>query len=81
MDVKKALTAAYDGSIHTILTSGLILIFVTGIVGNLFTNPTVGQICKTISIGALSASLLILFMLPAILAVVDRLIVRKKSRG
>ncbi|MDD7390563.1 MAG: MMPL family transporter [Lachnospiraceae bacterium] len=81
MPVKDALIAAYNGSIHTILTSGLILILVTGIVGNLFENPTIGQICKTISTGALSASLLILFMLPAILAVMDRFIVRiKKER-
>lgn len=79
MSVKEALLAAYNGSIHTILTSGLILILVTGIVGNLFTNPTVGQICKTISTGALSASLLILFMLPAILAVMDRVMIRQKK--
>ena len=79
MDVKDALIAAYDGSIHTILTSGLILILVTGLVGNLFTNPTIGQICQTISTGSLCASLLILFMLPAILALMDKIIVRKKK--
>lgn len=79
MSVKDTLTAAYNGSIHTIMTSGLILVLVTGIVGKMFSNPTVGQICSTISIGALSASLLILFMLPAILAVLDRLIVRKRK--
>ena len=79
MEVKDALITAYHGSIHTILTSGLILILVTGIVGNLFSNPTVGQICRTISIGSLCASLLITFMLPSILAFMDRIIIRKKK--
>ena len=79
LSVKEALVSAYDGAIHTILTSGLILILVTAIVGNLFSNPTVGQICRTISMGALSASMLILFILPGILATVDKLVIRKKK--
>lgn len=80
LSVKEALVSAYDGAIHTILTSGLILILVTAIVGNLFSNPTVGQICRTISMGALSASLMILFILPGILATVDKLVIRRKKK-
>ena len=79
MDVKDALTAAYNGSIHTILTSGLIMVTVTGAVGFSPVDPTIGQICKIISIGSLSAILLILFVLPGLLAAFDKLIVRKKK--
>lgn len=68
MGAKEALAAAYNGSIHTILTSGLIMVLVTGAVGYLFSDPTIEQICQTISIGALCATLLILFVLPGLLA-------------
>lgn len=78
MEAKDALTAAYDGSIHTILTSGLIMILVTGIIGYCFSDPTIGQICRTISIGALSATLLILFVLPGLLAALDRLLTKRR---
>ncbi|MFV0400035.1 MAG: MMPL family transporter [Oscillospiraceae bacterium] len=80
LGVKEALTAAYNGSIHTILTSGLIIIVVTGILGQLFENPTVGQICETISKGALCATLLIVFVLPGVLAVFDRWITKSKKQ-
>lgn len=79
MEVKDALKAAYAGSTHTILTSGLILILVTAIVGNFFQEATIAAIVKTISIGALCATLLILFVLPGVLACCDRLIVKKKN--
>ncbi|WP_167202379.1 MMPL family transporter [Actinomyces respiraculi] len=79
--VVDSLTGAYDGAIHTILTSGLIMVLVTGVLGRLFENPTVGQICQTISIGALSAVLLIVFVLPALLAVSDRWVVAGRRAG
>lgn len=78
--LQAALTAAYEGSIHTILTSGLIMILVTGFLGKLFENPTVGQICETISKGAVCATLLILFVLPGVLAVFDRWICRQPKQ-
>lgn len=79
-DVATSLAGAYEGSIHTILTSGLIMIIVTGVLGYLFENPTVGQICRTISIGATAAVLLIVLVLPALLAVTDRWIVPRGQR-
>lgn len=79
MDVKNALVAAYNGSIHTVLTSGSIMVLVTMVVGPLFGNPPIEQIVKTLSVGALSAIILILFMLPALIAVFDRW-VRKKQK-
>lgn len=79
MDVKEALAPAYNGSSHTILTSGLIMIIITAIVGNFFGNPTIGQICTTVSIGCLSATVLILFILPGIIAALDKLIIKKQK--
>lgn len=74
MGIADALKASYDGSLHTIATSGSIMIIVTGILGFLFDNPTIGQICRTISIGALAASILILLVLPGMLASFDRFV-------
>lgn len=79
MGVKEALHEAYNGSIHTIMTSGLIIVLVVGIVGNCFSNPVIGQICKTLSTGALCASLLILFILPGLLATFDKMVIRKNK--
>ncbi|MBQ7780278.1 MAG: MMPL family transporter [Clostridia bacterium] len=80
MDVKDSLKHAYAGSIHTIMSSGLILILVTAVVGGLFENPTVTSIVKTISMGALCATLLILFVLPGVLAACDKLVTKKRDR-
>ncbi|MBR3018317.1 MAG: MMPL family transporter [Clostridia bacterium] len=77
--VPEALKAAYDGSVHSIMTSGLILVLVTAIIGYTYADPTVAEICRTISTGALSAILVILFLLPGLLATLDRLVVRGKN--
>lgn len=79
MEMKEALLRAYDGAIHTILTSGLILIIVTAIMSYAFPDPSVSQICRTISKGALCSVLLILFVLPGMLAAADRFIIKKKK--
>jgi predicted RND superfamily exporter protein len=76
---REALTAAYNGSIHTILTSSLVVVLVTGSVGFLFENPTIGEICLTIAKGALCASVLIIFVLPGVVAAFDKLINRRKK--
>ena len=79
-NIKDALKMAYAGSIHTIMTSGLILVLVTAVVGGLFENPTITAIVRTISMGALSATLLILFILPGVLAACDRIVTKKRYR-
>lgn len=79
-DLLESLKQSYRGSTHTILTSGLIIILVTGIVGFAPVDPTIGQICQTISIGTLSATLLILFVLPSLLAACDRFVARPTIR-
>lgn len=68
----EALRSAYDGSMHTIFTSGLIIVSATAILGQCFGEPTVEQICQTISIGAASAIIMIIFILPGVLACLDR---------
>ncbi len=68
----EALTEAYDHSIHTIFTSGLIMVLVTWIVGYAFQDPAIRQICQTISLGATCAIILILFVLPSLVATFDK---------
>lgn len=78
-DVKESLKLAYRNSIHTILTSGLIMISLTGVIGMTSDDPTISPICLTISIGTLSAILLILFVLPGMLAAFDKFTAKKKK--
>ncbi len=77
LDIRASLAAAYENSTHTILTSGLIIVIVTGILGTFSTDPSVAPICLIISMGALSAILLILFVLPGMLATFDRFVVKR----
>ena len=69
---------AYEGAIHTITTSGLILVIVPSIVGRFFQDPTITAIVDTIGIGSLVAILLILVFLPGILITCDKLVIRKR---
>jgi len=73
---KGALIYAYNESIHTILTSSLILIIVTFIVC-IFADQIASKICITISQGTLCATLLVLFILPPVLAALDKFFVKK----
>ena len=79
MPIREALSATYKGSMHTIMTSGLIMVLATGIISSFYSDPTVSQICRTISIGVLSAILLIVFILPGILAALDKAITKEKK--
>ncbi len=77
MDVKNAIINSYNKSIHTILTSASILIIVTLIVGH-FSSAITSMICKTISEGALCSAILIILLLPAVIAAVDKIVIKKK---
>lgn len=81
LNAKDALIKAYEGSMHTIMTSGTILVTVTALVGGLFGDETVEAIVRTISVGSFSALLLILFVLPGILAACDKFVIKKKNRA
>ena len=80
MPVREALINAYNDSIHTILTSGLIIVAAVGAVGFAFSDPAVRQIVHTISKGAACSICLILFVLPGLLAAFDFLVVPKGRR-
>lgn len=62
------------------MTSGLILVIVTGVVGGMFEEETVQAIVKTLSVGSFCAFVLIMFILPCILAGFDKVVTKKKDR-
>ena len=75
----ESLCGAYEKTIHTIMTSGLILILVTAILGKFCPTQSIAQVCTSIALGSLSAVLLILFILPGLLACFDRLVVGRQK--
>lgn len=76
LSVKESIINAYNKSIHTILSSSLILIIVTLVVAN-FASAIAAKICETISEGTLASVILIVFILPGVLASIDKIICRK----
>ena len=76
MNIRDALISTYNRSINAILTSASILIIVTAIVGNLAT-AIAAAVCQAISLGTFCATLIILVLLPALLATLDRFVVKK----
>ncbi|MBQ0160327.1 MAG: MMPL family transporter [Bacteroidales bacterium] len=79
LSVGDTLREAYKDSIHTILTSGLILILVPGAMAFLVADATVSSIVGAISIGALATVLLMLLVLPGMLATCDKAVCREKN--
>ena len=77
-DKAEALKNAYRGSIHTIMTSGLIIIVAPFIMSQLLTDPTICSILSSLTFGALSVILLIVFVLPAVLAASDKIILHRR---
>ncbi len=76
-DILTSLKQAYRHAIGTILTSGLILVVVVGVLQFLFEEPSIRAIVQTLSLGGLSVVLLILFVLPGVLAALDRFVVKR----
>lgn len=75
---KESIIEAYNHSIHTILTSGSILVIVTFVVG-MFATAITAKICITLCKGTLCSIVLIMLFLPAILATFDKFIIKKKK--
>ena len=73
----EALRGAYANSIHTIMTSGLILIGVTALLGAFCPTQSISQVCLSIALGTTSAVVLILFVLPGLLSALDRWVVKR----
>ena len=80
MNIKDALINTYNKSISAILTSASILVIVTAIVGN-FASAIAGKICKSISLGTFCATIIILVLLPPLLAILDRFIIKNKAEA
>ncbi len=80
LGIKESLIEAYNHSIHTILTSSSVLIIVTLIVGR-FASAIAAKICMTISEGTMCAVFLILFVLPALLALFDKFVYKKEKKN
>ena len=78
-DILTALKAAYRNSIHTILTSGLILVPVVGFLQVMFEEPAIKSIIQALAIGAFCVIVMILFILPGVLACLDRFVVKKEK--
>lgn len=78
MSIKEALINTYNKSISAILTSASILVIVTAIVGN-FASAIAGKICQSISLGTFCATIIILVLLPPLLAILDRFIIKDKA--
>ncbi len=79
--IRQALEEACDQAMYTILTSSLFMIFGTGAIGVSPADPTIAQICQSISIGACAAMLLVIFVLPGLLAALDRMVIPKNRKG
>ena len=79
MPVPDALKAAYEASIHTIMTSSAMLILALTAIGIFVTSAIISEVCITLAIGVLVAVILILFILPGMVACFDRLLGNSKE--
>ncbi|MBQ7254035.1 MAG: MMPL family transporter [Bacteroidales bacterium] len=70
-DVQHSIQRAFEGSSHSVLTSGLILILVPMVMSFVMADPMIASILKSLSIGALASVTIILFLLPAVLAIMS----------
>ena len=76
-DIKEAISLSFKKSIHTITTSGVIMVVITFILGYAFDDEAMRQICHIISAGVTMALILILIILPGLLATLDKYIINK----
>jgi len=80
---KQAVITALNHSIDTILTSGLIMVLVTFVCGVVFlrVDRAAAQILFLISQGCFVGIILSVFVLPSLIAVFDRLVIKKEKGG
>ena len=78
-DVEHALPEVLKRSINAILTSALIMVAITFICGA-FMKGAVSSILTTLGIGTLSAIILVIFVLPSLLAIFDKAVIRSKKK-
>lgn len=78
---KEAVITALNNTIHTILTSSIILISITLILGSMLlsSDPSISEILLIIARGGFCATVLVVFILPGILCAFDKWVVRKSG--
>jgi len=79
LGVKEAMANALNNSIHTVMTSGLIMIVITLVVGIIFTevNYAVSEILLLIARGCFVGVVSTVFILPSLTAVFDRFVTKR----
>ena len=78
-DMQGTIEAAYKGSSHSILTSGLILALVPFAMSFTMQDPLVASILKNLSIGAAVVLVFIFWLLPGVLATLNKLMKSRKK--
>lgn len=78
LDIPASIRMAYRGAGHSIMTSGLIIVLVPYALSLWLNDFLIPMILRSLAVGAFSAIVIILLMLPAVLAVMDRLVVPRK---
>lgn len=78
--IEEALPEVMRRATHSILTSSLLIVSVTLICGR-FMSGAVASILTTLGIGSLCAILLILFVLPSLLVIFDKYVVKQEKAG
>ena len=80
MSPREALIKALDLSFPTVLTSGSILSAAGFLIGQITTEPSIVGIGQCLSRGTLISMFLVMFVLPQILVLGDRIVERPASR-
>ena len=78
-DVRTALADAYRGAGHSILTSGLILVLTPMLMAVTIDDAMIAMILKSLSVGALASTLIILLVFPGVIVVCDRLMTGRRK--
>lgn len=79
-DIAESIRLSYKGSILTIMTSGMIMVGAPGVMSLLVTdNAAISMIVGCIAAGAFAAIMLIIFVLPGVLAALDRFVIRGRK--
>lgn len=78
-DKRQALIKSYEKSLSAILTSALIVMLVTLVVGY-FTSDAAAKICIALSQGAFCSLILVVFLLPSLLSALDRFVTHQNRK-
>ena len=77
----ESIRRAYLSSTHTIITSGMIMTLAPLAMSVLLDDTAIVMILQCIAAGALAAVLLIVFVLPGLLAALDKFVIKNKHQG